>query len=243
MVMPNRVENSGKRGGEPIFNIPGVILALIAICAAVYIAQTYILDDKQNLWFLLHFAFLPARFTFGDGFLDPEAWITLLSYSFMHGSFAHIAVNMVWLAAFGSPLAGRIGTGRMVIFWIVTAVVAALTHYLVYPESASPLVGASGAISGMMGAAARYGFRRVPSGGQSEFAGPLLPIGVTLRMRTVLTFVGIWLIINIATGLYTTEGADLSGIAWEAHIGGFIAGFLGIALLDRPRRYDAILRY
>lgn len=243
MVTPNRVENSGKSGGEPIFNIPGVILALIAICAAVYIAQSYILDDAQNLWFLLHFAFLPARFTVGDGLLDLEAWVTLLSYSFMHGSFAHIAVNMVWLAAFGSPLAGRIGTGRMLIFWIVTAVVAALTHYLVYPDSASPLVGASGAISGMMGAAARYGFRRVPGSAQSEFAGPLLPIGVTLRMRTVLTFVGIWLVINIVTGLYTTEGADLSGIAWEAHIGGFIAGFFGIALLDRPRRYDAILRY
>ncbi len=69
----------------------------------------------------------------------------------MHGGFAHIAVNMIWFAAFGSPLAGRIGTGRMIIFWILTSVIAGLTHYAIYPESVTPLVGASGAISGMMG--------------------------------------------------------------------------------------------
>lgn len=238
----NSNESTRSGGSEPIFNIPSVILALMAICAGVYIYQNYIISEQQNYEFMLNFALIPARFSLAGGFTDPSALFTLISYSFMHGGFAHIAVNMIWFAAFGSPLAGRIGTGRMIIFWILTSVIAGLTHYAIYPESVTPLVGASGAISGMMGAAARYGFRRVGFGRRSEFAGPVLPIGLTLTLKPVLTFVGIWFLINIFTGLYSTGGADLSGIAWEAHIGGFIAGFFGISLLDKPRSYDAVIR-
>lgn len=238
------MRNNGNRpaGSEPIFNIPGVVLAFIGICAAVYIFQTYIISEQENYGFMLNFALIPARFSLAGGFFDPAALFTLISYSFMHGGTAHIAVNMIWLAAFGSPLAGRIGTGRMLVFWGFTSIIAGLTHYALYPESVTPLVGASGAISGMMGAAARYGFRRVGHGRRSEFAGPVLPVGLTLTLKPVLTFVGVWFLINILTGLYSTGGADLSGIAWEAHIGGFVAGFFGISLLDRPRGYDAVLR-
>ncbi len=236
-----RGADSRQGGGEPIFNIPGVVIALIGLCAAVYVCQNYILSEQQNYEFMLNFALIPVRFSLAGGFADPVVLFTLISYSFMHGGFAHIAVNMIWLAAFGSPLAGRIGMVRMVIFWIFTSIIAGLTHYAIYPESVSPLVGASGAISGMMGAAARYGFRRIGHGRRSEFAGPVLPVGLTLRLKPVLTFVGVWFLINIITGLYSTGGADLSGIAWEAHIGGFIAGFFGISLMDRPRSYDAVL--
>ncbi|WP_343314587.1 rhomboid family intramembrane serine protease [Brucella sp. BE17] len=236
----NRQDRSGR--GEPIFNIPGVVVALIGLCVAVYVHQNYLISEEQNYAFIRDYALIPARFMLPDGFSDPAALFTLVSYSFMHGGIEHIVVNMIWLTAFGSPLAGRIGTGRMLLFWVVTSVLAGLTHYALYPESVSPLVGASGAISGMMGASARYGFRRVNFGRRAEFAGPLLPIGLTLTLKPVLTFVGVWFAINIVTGLYTTGGAGLSGIAWEAHIGGFIAGFFGIALLDQPRSYDAVLR-
>ncbi len=228
--------------GEPVFNIPGVVIALIATCVAVYVYQNYLISEERNFGFIRDYALIPARFLIGNGFADPASLFTLVSYSFMHGGIEHIVVNMVWLAAFGSPLAGRIGTGRMLAFWIVTAVLAGLTHYALYPESVTPLVGASVAISGMMGASARYGFRRVNFGRRAEFAGPLLPIGLTLTLKPVLTFVGVWFVINIVTGLYTTGGTALSGIAWEAHIGGFIAGFFGIALFDQPRSYDAVLR-
>lgn len=237
-----RLDDRRADGREPIFNIPGVILAFMGICIAVYVYQNYLISEQANYAFMLNFALIPARFSLAGGFFDPAALFTLISYSFMHGGIAHIAVNMIWLAAFGSPLAGRIGTGRMLIFWGLTAIIAGLTHYALYPESVTPLVGASGAISGMMGAAARYGFRRVGDGRRSEFAGPVLPVGLTLTLKPVLTFVGIWFLINIISGLYSTGGADLSGIAWEAHIGGFVAGFFGISLLDRPRNYDAVLR-
>ncbi len=99
-----RNANDSRRpgGGEPIFNIPSVVLALMAICAGVYIYQNYIISEQQNYEFMLNFALIPARFSLAGGFSDPAALFTLISYSFMHGGFAHIAVNMIWFAAFGS---------------------------------------------------------------------------------------------------------------------------------------------
>lgn len=235
-------EEQGGRKSEPVFNMPGIIIALVAICSIIYVWQEYFANDQQYSQFMLNFALIPARFSLGEGFTEPAALFTFLSYSFLHGGLAHIVINMIWLAAFGSPLAGRIGTARLMLFWLFTAVIAGLTHYAIYPDSIAPLVGASGAISGMMGAAARYGFRRTNAANRPEFAGPLLPIALTVRLKPVITFVGIWFVLNIVTGLYAGAGSDYSSIAWEAHIGGFIAGFFGIALLDRPRSYDAVLR-
>lgn len=218
---------------EPIFNIPNVILGFLGACIGLYIAQIYLLSPEVSDQLLVYLAFIPARFSQYGGLADPTAWWTPVSYSLLHGSFAHLAVNMVWLAAFGSPLAGRIGALRTVIFWIVTALAAALTHYAIHQDSLAPLVGASGAISGMMGAAARFGFRRVSRRGLPAFGGPLLPVGVTLTLKPVLTFLGVWFVINIVTGLLSVGAGDSSSIAWEAHIGGFVAGFFGISLLDK----------
>ncbi|PYE86333.1 rhomboid family intramembrane serine protease [Phyllobacterium leguminum] len=234
------------RTSEPVFNIPGIILFAIGLCVVAYLAQNYVLDEPQNLWVLVNLAFWPVRFSQGGGFADPAAWVSAVTYSFLHGGFAHIAVNMVWLAAFGSPLAGRIGTVRMAIFWVVTSIASAFAFYAVHPGDAAPLVGASGVISGMMGAAARYGFRRVPDAShrnRSEFAGPLLSIGASLTSRTVLTFLAVWFITNLLAGLVSlTPSIEAANIAWEAHIGGFIVGFFGISLLDRPSPLDALSR-
>lgn len=236
--MQNQEHNSGhrQRPSQPIFNMPPVVVALIGFCIAIYLLQSYVLTGAQDVWFLVNFAFIPLRFSVGGGFSDPLAWFTAISYSFMHGGFAHLAINCVWFAAFGSPLAGRIGARKFLIFWVLTAIAAAFTHYAIYPESNIPLVGASGAISGMMGAAARFGFRRVTfysrTGRQiPAFGGPILSVAATLQNRMVLTFLGFWLIINVMTGIYSTAPGELSGIAWEAHIGGFVAGFFGIAPL------------
>lgn len=216
-----------------MFNIPGIILAAIGICIAVFVYQTYILTDGPAIEFLWNYAFIPARFSQLGGDVSALAWFTSISYSFMHGSVAHIALNMIWLAAFGSPLAARIGPVRSTLFWIVTSIAAALTHYAIYPDSMAPLVGASGAVSGMMGAAARFGFRRSTSRKSAAFVGDILPIGVALRMRTVLTFLGVWFVTNIVTGLLSLGAEGSASIAWEAHIGGFVIGFFGISLFDR----------
>ncbi|MBZ9655663.1 rhomboid family intramembrane serine protease [Phyllobacterium lublinensis] len=223
-------------GGEPVFNIPGVILAIMAICGIVFVLEAYILNDQQSSTFLWNFAFIPARFSEYGGFYSPAAWLTTITYSLMHGSVAHIALNMIWLAAFGSPLAARVGPLRMTLFWIVASVAAVMTHYAVYPDSTAPLVGASGAVSAMMGAAARFGFRRSTLRNSAAFVGDILPVAVALRMRTVLVFLGVWFVTNMLTGLLSVGVDGSATIAWEAHIGGFLVGFFGISLFDRP--YD-----
>ncbi len=216
-----------------MFNIPGIILAAIGICIAVFVYQAYILDGTQAVEFLWNYAFIPSRFSQFEDAASTQAWFTTISYSFMHGSVTHIALNMIWLAAFGSPLAARIGPLRLTLFWFATSVAAALTHFAIYPDSMAPLVGASGAVSGMMGAAARFGFRRSTSRHSAAFLGDILPIIVALRMRTVLTFLGVWFATNIVTGLLSLGAEGSASIAWEAHIGGFIVGFFGVSLFDR----------
>jgi membrane associated rhomboid family serine protease len=107
---------------------------------------------------------------------------------------------MIWLAAFGSPLANA-WAGAVPVFWAFTSLAAVALHYVLHMLDQAPLIGASGAISGMMGAAARFGFRIDRSHGRAAFAGAPLPIAVCLRSRAVVTFLAIWMVINLVTGL------------------------------------------
>src|SRR5262245_39195032 len=143
----------------------------------------------------------------------------------------HLAINMIWLAAFGSPLANRIGAPRFLLFWVFTAVSAALMHYVLHMTDQAPLVGASGAISGMMGAAARFGFRVDRRSNKPTFAGELMPMAAVFKSRTTVTFLTVWMIVNLVTGVFA-PGVD-NPIAWEAHVGGFLAGFLCIGWFDK----------
>jgi membrane associated rhomboid family serine protease len=214
---------------EPIFNIPTVVLCLIALCTGVYVVQFHVLTLDQDIGLLVRAAFIPVRYS-GRFDLDLYAFTTPFTYAFLHGNLAHLAINMVWLAAFGSPLANRLGTIRFLVFWAVTSLAAAALHWAVHPLDQAPLVGASGAISGMMGAAARFGFQMERRGGRAAFAGPVLPIGLALRLRAVATFLAVWFAINLVTGLVGLGAGPEANIAWEAHIGGFVVGFFGLRL-------------
>lgn len=219
---------------EPIFNLPWIVTLFIATCVGIYVVSFHLLDDDQYVWLLLRAAFIPALY----GAELPPGFYPFagpVSYSLLHGSLAHLAVNMIWLAAFGSPLANRIGPLRFVLFWLASSIAASGLHYVIYPDSAAPLVGASGAISGMMGAAARFGFRIDRSSGQAAFGGPVLPIRVVLTMRGTVTFLTIWLVVNFVTGMVGFTPGEQSNIAWEAHIGGFIVGFFFMSAFDRRR--------
>jgi membrane associated rhomboid family serine protease len=224
---------------EPLFNLPPVVTLLIAICLAIELAQSYVLSFGQNLGFTLRAAFIPVRYS-GEFPLDVWAFTTPVTYSFLHGGFLHLGINMIWLAAFGSPLANRFGWLRFLVFWAVTSVAAAALHFALHPSELAPLVGASGAISGMMGAAARYGFRIDRSARKPTFRDPPLPIGTALSSRTVLTFLGIWMIVNFVTGIMMIGTDADNPIAWEAHIGGFLAGFFGVGLFDRGEREELV---
>jgi membrane associated rhomboid family serine protease len=222
---------------EPVFNMPPVVLGLIGICVLVYVIGAYLLSPQQYLFLLANAAFIPIRYG-GQYELDLSAFTSIITYSLLHGSIPHLVVNMIWLAAFGSPLANRLGTLRFLAFWALTCVAAVALHYVLHMLDQSPLVGASGAVSGMMGAAARFGFRIDRSHGKAAFSGAALPIAVCLRSRTVVTFLSIWMAINLVTGLFSFAPGIDDRIAWEAHIGGFLAGFFGIDWIDRRREKE-----
>ena len=228
-------EEPGKR--EPAINVPLIVLAAILACASIHLVRIYVLTQEQDLALLVRAAFVPIRYTGGYD-LDVYAFTSPVTYSLLHGSVTHLAVDMVWLAAFGSPLANRMGATRFLLFWIVSSVAAAGLHFANYPYGQSPLVGASGAISAMMGAAARFAFRIDRSAGQPTFAGPVLPVAYVLRLRGVIIFLAVWMVINLVTGVYSLTPGVADQIAWEAHIGGFLVGFLGLSLFDRASRDD-----
>ncbi len=229
--VPAPVSHEPRR--EPVFNLSAVVIAFIAACVAIHAVRALLLSPDGDLSLLLRFAFWPIRYSGGYD-LDLYAFVSPVSYSLLHGDIAHLAVNMIWLAAFGSPLAARIGTLRFVAFWIATSLGAVGLHYVLYSDSVVPLVGASGAISGMMGAAARFAFRIDRRARQGAFAGAPLSIPAVLTNRQTLTFLAVWMVVNVAAGLgFATPGME-SQIAWEAHIGGFLVGFLGLRVFDRP---------
>lgn len=226
------------RQSEPLFNIPVIITVLIAACGISFVVQEYVLDGDGYVALMLYGSFIPARYLPEYGGWD-FSWVTSpFTYSFLHGSWAHLIVNMVWLAAFGSPLATRLGTMRFLAFWLFASLCAVALHYVLHMGEVVPVVGASGAISGMMGAAARFGFQIDRSGRMPAFRGEPLGYLDCLRYRPVLMFVLIWFAINFVTGLFGVGGGQVSQVAWEAHIGGFLAGFLVIdAFTPRSRAH------
>lgn len=224
--------DAGAGISQPVFNIATPVLVLIAINVAIHGIRTYWLDPDTDIDLLLETAFIPARYSPAEvGF--SLSWLTSpITYAFLHGGMAHLGFNMLWLAIFGSPLAARLGTRRFVAFYLGAILAAAATHFALYSGSTALLIGASGGVSGVTGAAARFAFRVSRNDGVRGFSGPLLPIGIALRIPMVLVFCAVWMGVNFLTGagILTPDGSG--PIAWEAHVGGFLFGFLLVAFFD-----------
>jgi membrane associated rhomboid family serine protease len=175
-----------------------------------------------------------ARYLLAEGGAMP--W-TLLTYALLHGSWAHLALNGVWLAAFGTPVARRCGAARFLLLAALAALGGALVHLAFHPTGIAPLVGASAAVSGLTAAAARFVFA---PGDRSSFSEavedrPRQSLPALLRNRGAALFIGVWFAVNLLIGLTGTPlGLAEGAIAWEAHIGGFLVGLLIFPLLDRP---------
>lgn len=175
-----------------------------------------------------------ARFMIADAGAKP--W-TFLGYALLHGSWGHVLLNSVWLAAFGTPVARRCGAGRFLLLAAAAALGGAAAHVIVHPLSVAPLVGASAAVSGLMAAATRFVFAAGAGRGRGGAAAPTLSLAELLRNRTAALFVTVWFATNLLFGLLATPlGVTDSSIAWEAHIGGFLVGLLLFPLVEpRPR--------
>ncbi len=229
---------------EPIFNVPAAVTATIAAVVLVHVLRAWVLTQEQDIELLLRFSFIPARYDATvlpqgsvPGGLGAEIW-TFVTYAFIHGDFAHLALNSVWLLAFGTPVARRFGAMRFAAFFAVTAAAGAAAHLATHQNAFVPMVGASASISGFMAAAMRFAFQRSgPLGllGRDEqaYRVPALPLTAVLRDPRVLAFLGVWFALNLLFGLgsLSLDGGE-QAIAWQAHIGGFLAGLLAFALFD-----------
>jgi len=235
---------------EPIFNIPPVIVVMLAVMAAIHVLRLFVLTPAQDNDLLWLFAFDPVRYGGGlpDGALPggsgAQIW-TFVTYAFLHASWMHLGVNAIWFLAFGSAVARRFGTARFLIFFCVTAAAGAIAHLFAFGGQDAPVIGASAAISGTMAAAMRFAFQRGGplsfrrGGGEDAYRVPALPLWRALREPAVIAFLVVWFGLNFVFGLWSTPlTGDNEIVAWQAHIGGFLAGLLLFAWFDPPANFQ-----
>ena len=237
---------------QPAFNVPMVILVSIILLVGIHLYRFQILDAAGDRQFLFAYAFFPVRFNaeamVGLEHIFPHgkvgAWARFVTYSFIHGDWLHLIVNAFWMLVFGSALARRFGVLRFVIMSLIGALAGALLHLVTNWGSPVPMVGASAAISAHMACAARFAF--VPYGPlgrpRSDHPGafflPSLSIFGMARNVQVVSFLGIWFAVNLLFGLGSGVIDGDTSIAWQAHIGGFLAGLILFPLFDPVERQN-----
>jgi membrane associated rhomboid family serine protease len=229
---------------ERMLNVPAAIVVLLAVLGLVQLLLMFVLTAEQTTEFLLLFAFIPARYDFSvlSDVAWPGGWAadiwTFVTYALIHDNLTHLIFNAVWLLAFGSPVARRFGPLRFTAFMAMTAAAGAAAHLATHFGELLPMVGASAAISGAMAAAARFAFQR---GGSLEMwrdraeasRVPAAPLSVSLRDARVIAFLLVWFGVNILFGVFSMGMPGVEqAIAWQAHIGGFLAGLLAFAAFD-----------
>ena len=157
-------------------------------------------------------------------------WITIFTSMFLHGGWFHILSNMWVLAIFGDNIEDRVGGGRYLIFYLLSGMAAALMQTFFSSTSDQPMIGASGAIAGVLGAyLILYPRARIASLVPIFFIFTIIEIPATI-------FLGFWFVSQLFSTWLALHGVDMSGIAWWAHIGGFVFGMLAVKLFT-GRRY------
>jgi membrane associated rhomboid family serine protease len=213
-------------GRAPFLNAPPVVLWLIGLLVATHAARVFAPGEWPDE-VIVRYALVPARYAsaLASGLNIGDLLglvIAFFSYLFLHGDFFHVGVNSLWLLAFGPIVAWRLGPRRFLFFFFVCGFLAALTHLLVYWGDPMPVVGASGAVSGLMGAGMRIFYGNM-------MGKPL----AALASRPIIGFSLIWTIGNMITGIFrigVTDGVSL--VAWVAHLGGYFAGLVLIGWFD-----------
>lgn len=224
------MENQTAPENPPIFNLPPVIGAVALALIGAHIIRVWLVPEIYEQDFLLLFAGIPARYgPLADQLPYSFAAIyTPLSHAFVHGDWGHLFINVLWMLAFGSPVAKRFGTVRFLALAFVGAIAGFGFHLASHLNDFGPMVGASGAVSAFMGAAIRL---------DRDVTKPVLGLKESFKNRGFLAFIGVWLFINLLVGLEPgILTGDVSGggsqIAWQAHMGGFLVGLFGFSLFD-----------
>lgn len=227
------------RTRSPILNVPAPVLWLVAVLAVVHVYRS-LLRGGSAFEFMYRYAFIPLRYGQSSAFpggAGAEIW-SPFSYSLLHADLVHLAINVLWMASFGSALAIRFGAGRFFLMFALGSIAGAAAHYIVMPNDNAPLIGASAGVAAMMAATLRFAFTPggpLAGGGSrpESFMVPAPPLLEAMANRRVFVFVVLWFALNyfVGAGILDIAGEG-SSIAWQAHIGGFLAGLLLFPLLD-----------
>ena len=214
---------------------PAVVLGLIAVNSVVFLYQIS-LPPRGAEAFIVEWAMIPRRLFdpswAAEHGLSQWTYLTVLTNTFMHGGWLHIIFNMWVLYIFGCALEDRLGPARFLIFYLLCGIAASWAHASFNAQSAIPALGASGAVAGVIGAYARSYPAAVIT--------LIIPLGfIPLFFQLpAVAFAGLWFILQILQGAGELLTPSMGGgIAWWAHIGGFVAGLVLLPLLDtgRPR--------
>ena len=196
------------RTNKQLFNIPLVTLVLLLINVCLYIILITFLNLYNEI--IYNFGFIPAIFTYQSGNFF-QYFVSPFSHIFLHADFTHILLNMIMLVTFGSIIEKNYGKKYFLLLFFLSALSGILFHYIIYIESTFPVIGSSGAISGLFGSA-------------------LFLINKTKtkkKFSSIKTIVFLWIGITVISGFFDIFPAyDSDSIAWAAHIGGFIVGIL-----------------
>ncbi len=206
----------------PSRTTPFVTMVLIAVNVVVFLYELSLGSDGVERM-IQDWGVVPARLSA----------LTLLTSMFLHGGILHAAGNMLYLWIFGDNVEDRMGHGRFLTFYLLCGLAAALAESYVSPDSTVPMVGASGAIAGVMGAYfVLYPRSRIVT---------LLPLFIFIQVVEIpaVFFLGVWFLMQFLSGVGSIAASAEStggGVAFWAHAGGFIAGLVGVWVFKRPER-------
>jgi membrane associated rhomboid family serine protease len=217
----------------PRSGVPWLVIALIAACTLIFLYQLT-LSDREAIWFIARYALIPLRFAdekwaVAHG-LNPDDYLSLLTMAFLHGGWLHIIINMWTLWLFGRAVEARMGRLGFAVLYFSCALLASGAQLLAYPESHIPTLGASGAIAGVLGAHAMlYPRARI------VLVLPILFIPFFFRL-SAMVYVAVWFGLQVfqGTGAILSPGMG-QGVAWWAHIGGFLAGVALVHFFTPPQ--------
>lgn len=222
------------RDSVPCSRTPPVVMGLIGANTLVFLFEWSLPPDAANA-LVENFALVPLRYSdprwaVSVG-LNPGDHLPFLTNIFMHGGWLHLILNMWTLWIFGCALEARLGHLRFGLFYLVCGLVASATHYVFNAASVSPALGASGAIAGVIGAyVVLFPTARVTI----LFLIIIIPF---LFDVPALAFAAVWFALQVLQGTYELFRPSLGGgIAWWAHIGGFVSGILVLGLFSSVRR-------
>lgn len=231
-----------------MFLLPAVVAVLCGLLVAIHLARGFVLNEDANLQFVVWFAFIPLRLLAGDevpGGILPLIW-TPFTHAFLHAGWDHLLLNTAWLAIFATPVARRYGTAPTVAIFLLGAAIGAIAFAATTLPELQILIGASGGVAALTGAAVRFVFQPVlvakhPQTARTILLGrKLASWGDMVRNPRSLYFSLIWIVLNAAVPLMPLITGDRLEIAWQAHLTGFLAGLVLVPLFERRPKERAI---